>query len=269
MLTDVYTQGIDGNVNARLRAAAEFVAARFDYEERDMPLVCADVGADHAYLSIYLVLHGICGRVYATEINELPAKKAVRNISQMPDVKVQKADGSTQTVPLGSLISVHVTDGLCGMQDKGINRAVVCGMGGEVIAGIIDRAQFLKHDRVKLVLQPMSKEMELREYLCDNGFHITEEKLLRDTGRIYTVMSVVYDGEKRKLSPAQLMLGKSIIEHFTQDSDVSASQLEMFSELVERKLGHAENKLKSQHAGHDDRMLFEELSKIKDSLPQA
>ena len=254
--------GVDSYVNARLRAAAQMVAARFSFEDENEPLVCADVGADHAYLSAYLVLHGICKRVYATEINELPAKKAVKNISMQPDVRVQTADGNFDRVPLSSLISVHVTDGLCGMQNKGINRAVICGMGGEVISGIIDRAEFVRNDKVKLVLQPMSKEMELREYLCNNGFYISQEMLVRDSGRVYTVMSAYYSGNNEALTPAELMLGKSIIQLFTTENGIkntTVDERKMFAELIERKIGHAKNKMKSNNVSEDDRLLHDGL----------
>lgn len=246
----------------RLRAAAEFVAARFSYE-KDTPLVCADVGADHAYLSIYLAEEGICDRVYATEINKGPAEKAKKNIAQRFAVEKLDNNGQKIKVPLSDIVTVHNVDGLDTMEGRGINRIVICGMGGEVISGIIERAPFVKVDRIKIVLQPMSRELELRDYLSKSGFEITDEKLLQDAGRVYTIMSVVFTGRCYQLSPSELILGKSII----------AKGGDLFKNLLARKYSHAKNKLNgrnlSESADDFDRLLYHELRLLceREGLP--
>ncbi len=238
--------------NSRLGAAAEYVAARLSFESEDTPLICADVGADHAYLSIYLAESGICERVYATEINEGPCEKAKENISKRRPVGVKCGDGTVRSVPLSEIVTVHNTDGLDTMEGRGINRVVICGMGGEVISGILERAPFVRDSKVKLVLQPMSRECELRCYLSENGFEIVDEKLVSDAGRVYAVIAAVWDGKKREFSPSELILGKNIIE----------CGGELFRSLLKRKLLHAKNRMRdASHSEYDER-LYRELSAL-------
>ena len=240
--------------NSRLGAAAEYVAARLSSENSDTPLICADVGADHAYLSIYLAESRICQRVYATEINKAPCEKAKVNIKNRRPIEVLCEDGSKTSVPLSEIVTVHNVDGLDTMENRMINRIVICGMGGEVISGILERAPFVKDGRSKLVLQPMSREFELRTYLAKNGFSIIDEKLVSDAGRVYAVIAAVWDGKVREFSPSELILGKKIIE----------CGGELFRSLLMRKLIHAKNRMRDSSRTEFDERLFGELKVLCD-----
>ncbi len=229
-------------VGQRLRAAAEYVAVSSAYRENGKGIICADVGCDHGYLSIYLIEKGICEKVYATDINEKPVGMARENIKSR----------DTRGFGLSEKIEVRLCDGLEGLSGLGINRVVICGMGGEVISGIIDRARSFWTGDVKFILQPMSSEYELRAWLSENGFVIEDETLLRDAGRIYTVMCVSFKNEKYSPSPCELALGKHNIEKGG----------ELLYELCQRKLVHANNLLKQPCCSEADRELHRELCEI-------
>ena len=234
-------------VGERLKAAAEYVAVssvrRGLVKEN---IVCADVGCDHGYLSIYLIEKDVCQKVYATDINESPVNIAKRNIKNR----------DTRGKGLTEKIDVRLCDGLDGLSDLGITHVIICGMGGEVISGIIERASTFKIPDVTFVLQPMSAEYELRMWLCDNGFYINDEKLIRDSGRIYTVMFVSFTEEKHTYSQSELILGK----HNIQKGG------ELLFELCKRKLVHAENLLKQKMCKESDHKLYLELSQLYENL---
>ena len=162
----------------------------------------------------------------------------------------------TRGFGLSEKIDVRLCDGLEGLSGLGINYVVICGMGGEVISGIIDRARSFWARDVKFILQPMSSEAELRAWISENGFEIEDETLLRDAGRIYTVMCVSYSGEKYSLSPSELILGKHNIEKGG----------ELLFELCQRKLVHASNLLKQPECSRNDRKLYDELCDILEQL---
>ena len=61
-------------------------------------------------------------------------------------------------------------------------------MGGETIIGILSSAPWTREKR--LILQPQTKQEELREWLRANGFTISDAALVYDTGRIYLVWLV-------------------------------------------------------------------------------
>ncbi|MBO4949927.1 MAG: SAM-dependent methyltransferase [Clostridia bacterium] len=192
--------------STRLVAAARIAAASlYDGEDTDN-LVAIDVGCDHAKLAIYLVQSGICQKVTASDINEGPVSKARENVSRR----------TLMGAPLSDYIDIVLTDGLTGLSDRNANRIFILGMGGEVISGILDRADFVRNDvnkgKIKFILQPMTSEDKLREYLLESGYNILDEEMVLDKERVYAVMSVCFDGIKREYTPAQLLLGKSNIE---------------------------------------------------------
>ena len=192
--------------STRLAAAAEIAAASLYDGENTDNLIAIDVGCDHAKLAIYLIQSGICSHVTASDINEGPVSKARENVERR----------TLMGKPLSDYIDVVLTDGLSGLENVGANRIFVLGMGGEVISGILDRAEFLRNDenkgRIKFILQPMTSEDKLRKYLCENGYNILDEIMVEDKGRVYAIMSVCYDGIKREYSPVELLLGRKNIE---------------------------------------------------------
>lgn len=159
-------------LDARLAAAAEFVG---------YGTVAADIGTDHGYLVCWLVENGVCPKAYATDINEKPLESAKALIAEMG---------------LGDKIETRLTNGLAGLPGEKIDEVLICGMGGETIMGILASHDWVKSERVHLVLQPMSRADALRRWLYENGWRIAEEKAVETDGHLYTVMSVEFVGEK-------------------------------------------------------------------------
>ena len=83
---------------------------------------------------------------------------------------------------------------------------MIAGMGGENIAGILRAAPWACDDAL-LLLQPMSRPEELRAALPSLGLAIYAERLVRDTGRLYSILAV-QTGTPDKLSPGELYCGK-------------------------------------------------------------
>ena len=139
----------------------------------------ADIGTDHAYLVAYLLLNDICSFGYACDINPNPLKKALSTIRE------------NQLEDRAELV---LCDGLSGLSQDLAEDIVIAGMGGETIISILENCSWSKDKTKHYILQPMTKASLLRKYLCENGFEIKDEKAVKDSGRIYTVMSVYYTG---------------------------------------------------------------------------
>ena len=135
----------DLKLSKRLSAAASFV--------RD-GAVCADIGTDHAYIPISLVLDGKVKYAIASDINEGPILKARENIEKYG---------------LADKITARIADGLNGIEEYKPNSIVICGMGGELIARIINDCAYVKQQGIQLILQPMTSIAELREYLSTDS----------------------------------------------------------------------------------------------------
>ena len=158
--------------------------------------VLSDVGTDHAHLPIYACQNGICPRAVASDINRGPVENARRNIA---------AAGLTDK------IATVCTPGLDGIQAYAPEDITIFGMGGELIASIIDAAPWTRDARIRLVLQPMSHAEILRAYLLQNGFCILDQTLVKED-KVYQIICAEYDGIARSEDDMALWFGSHNIE---------------------------------------------------------
>ena len=161
----------------------------------------ADIGTDHAYLPIYLVKCGICNTVYACDINEGPCDRARENLavcSVSPDS-----------------VRVSRRDGICGLSGCGINKFIIFGMGGELIAYILGCEELPIGTR--FILNPMTKQEELREYLYKNDYTILDDDTVFSDKKYYQIIYAEKTGHAHKL-PDRLTLkfGKYNLEKNTE-----------------------------------------------------
>ena len=156
-----------------------------------------DVGTDHAFLPVYAVKNGIAKRAEATDVNPLPLLKAKNNI--------EKAG-------LSDRIGVRLADGLDGAEKFSPDVVVISGMGGELIASIMDKgAKKLKN--VRFILQPNTREYDLRAFLYSNGYYIYDEKIVSEKNKYYHIIASRRDGKKRKADVCELSLGRINIKN--------------------------------------------------------
>jgi len=77
----------------------------------------------------------------------------------------------------------------------------------EEISSIIDNAKWVRDSAKHLILQPMSAVDDLRIYLAENGFSVEKEVLVKDSSRIYIVISAYYSGKKLDFPPEYAYVG--------------------------------------------------------------
>jgi len=153
--------------------------------------VC-DIGTDHGYLSIELVKQKKAKSVIATDINEKPLSRARKNIA------LSGVEG----------ISLRLCDGLSGVNKGETDCVIIAGMGGEVIAKIIEDAKDILNDKaVTIILQPTTSPEFLRKFLANNGFEIQEELPIFENGKLYTAMRVCYVGMPRRYEEFWYFIG--------------------------------------------------------------
>ena len=174
-------------LNARLLCAAELTRQDATF---------ADIGTDHAYLPLFLLESGRIKFAYCCDINQGPLDSARRNAEERGRLS------ETEFI---------LTDGATVLSGKGITDYAICGMGGELIADIIDRAPHLKNEGVNLILQPMTRQEKLRKYLASAGFEITHESYSLDAGKYYVCMRATYSGKCREISEIEALTGSSAL----------------------------------------------------------
>ncbi len=136
-----------------------------------------DVGTDHGYLAAYLITENICESCVACDVNEKPLACATETVSKLG---------------LQDQISIVLSDGLDNICPDGVTDVIMAGMGGELISALLEKADWLKKNRVNLVLQTMTKPEVLRKWLYDNNFQVEREIACEDGRFVYSVMQAVY-----------------------------------------------------------------------------
>ena len=202
----------------RLLTAASFVRSG---------ATVADVGTDHAYLPVYLYKLGKIRGAVAADINEGPLARARANIA---------AYGA------GEGIDTVLSDGLAKLEGYRPDDIVIFGMGGELIIHILDAAKWTRRENVRLILQPMTKQEEVRSYLLENGFFIVGEALSEDDGKVYQTICAEYRPEEKAepYTRVELLLGR---ENITRGGELFARllahRIEVFTVAAEgrRKAG--------------------------------
>ncbi len=167
-----------------MRALSERLACVAAFVRRGSKV--ADIGTDHAYLPVYLVQKGICPCAVAADLRSGPLANARQ--------AVEDAD-------LTDKIQLRLSDGLEKLEPDEVDDVVIAGMGGILIAQLLENAPWLKNEAKHLVLQPMSHPEQLRLFLMENGYEILQEDICRDSGKTYCVISAAYSAQKTDYEP--------------------------------------------------------------------
>ncbi|NLZ28104.1 MAG: SAM-dependent methyltransferase [Firmicutes bacterium] len=159
--------------------------------------VVVDIGTDHAYLPVYLIMEGICRKVIGVE-------KLAGSL--------EKAQKTVDLFNLASRIELRRGDGFSAIRsDEQVDVAVIAGLGGRTICKILQKGAGKLDAIGYLVLQPMTDVYLLRRWLAAHGFCIRNESLAREKKRFYEIMVV---GKGRQVQPEYFLseVGPGLIE---------------------------------------------------------
>lgn len=155
----------------------------------------ADVGTDHGYIPIYLVQNGKAASAVAMDVRPGPLERARQHV---------------QEAGLEDRIFLRLGDGLEKLKQGEADTLVIAGMGGMLMARILGEYPEITGRIRELVLSPQSDHVQVRRFLCRNGFQIAQEKMLLEDGKFYTVMRAVPGREE--MTEAGLTYGPRLLE---------------------------------------------------------
>jgi len=136
----------------------------------------ADIGTDHGYVPIFLISEGKIDRALAMDVRKGPLARAGEHILEYG---------------FQHRIETRLSDGLRMLRPGEADAVVIAGMGGELMIRIISEGRHV-WDCVRVwILSPQSDLDKVRHFLADHGFLITEETMLTEDGKYYTVMRVI------------------------------------------------------------------------------
>lgn len=155
----------------------------------------ADVGTDHAYLPVWLTLHGRVASAIASDLRKGPLERA-------------RETGRTWGVE--TRVDFRLGNGLADIRPEEADTIVIAGMGGENIAAILAAAPWTADGGHTLLLQPQTRAEELRAFLVRHGCEICREALVCDRGKMYPVMEA--RAGEMTLTMGQLYGGAGLLE---------------------------------------------------------
>ena len=203
-------------ISKRLELVASFVP---------QGAILLDVGSDHAYLPIELVERGKIESAIAGEVVEGPYQSAVKNV---------EAHG------LEEKIQVRLANGLAAFEEADqVSVITIAGMGGRLIARILEEGLDKLANVERLILQPNNREDDLRIWLQDHGFEIVAESILEESGKFYEIL--VVEAGQMKLSSSDVRFGpflsKEVSPVFVQKWQKEAEKLEFaLGQIPEKNL---------------------------------
>ncbi len=159
--------------------------------------IVADIGCDHAFTSIYLVEEKLARGAIAIDINKEPLKRAWQHI---------------QESGMEEYISVRLSNGARGLKKGEADTILISGMGGALIASILEESINIIKDAKELVLSPQSEIYIVRHFLHDNGFKIVSEEMLKEQGKFYVVIRAV-PGSQHYKDESGYIYGEYLIEN--------------------------------------------------------
>lgn len=187
----------------------------------------ADVGCDHAFISIKALKNYGVKKAYALDINDGPLENARMNV---------KSNG------LEDNIEIIKSDGLTNLNDV-VECIIIAGMGGVLISKIInDSLEKVNHSK-RLILSPNNEEAILREYLSNNGFKISDEHIIEDSGHYYEIIEAI-PLENEKISNIDILFGPILrkkkddlfIKKYSKKLDVLESSLAKCNESSKKEI---------------------------------
>lgn len=163
----------------------------------------ADIGCDHAYTAIYLLMNRISPYVVAMDINQGPLDRAKENVKKYG---------------IEDKVSIRKSDGLKMLNPGEVDTIIIAGMGGRLMLQILTSRMKILSSAKELVLQPQSETYLVRKTLKELGYVIIKENMLKEDGKYYVIMKLkpcsenLRDKDYQLLKPEHIYFGRLLLE---------------------------------------------------------
>lgn len=135
-----------------------------------------DVGCDHGYLPVYLLLNKKIPEAIAMDVRKGPLSRAQEHIAQFG---------------LEGYIHTRLSDGLEALTAGEGDTLVIAGMGGPLMERILTDGAAVRDSFRELILQPQSDIPHFRHFIRSEGYEIVAEEMVEEDGKFYPFMKVV------------------------------------------------------------------------------
>ncbi len=139
----------------------------------------ADIGTDHGYIPVELIMRDYCDWVIATDINSGPLLSAANYINAKE---------------MNEEIDLLFGDGLQPLSMEDVDTFIIAGMGGLLIQRMIEDKLDEVNSSHTFILQPMNAANRLRGFLYLNGFKFIDERIVKEGHHYYEMFKVIWTG---------------------------------------------------------------------------
>lgn len=218
-------------LSKRLQQVASFV---------ENGAILADIGSDHAYLPAYLVKKGKIEHAVAGEVVKGPYESALRNV---------RKEGMSNT------ITVRLANGLAAIEETdGVDTVTIAGMGGALIATILEEGKAQLKQVERLITQPNIHAEAIRQWAVNNGWYIVAEEILKEDDKVYEI--VVLEKGEISYTNIELLIGPLLMK---EKNDV-------FYEKWQREIAQWKRILQSLEEAKEDETIEEKKATLNEKI---
>lgn len=135
----------------------------------------ADIGCDHGYLITYLLENKLIDFAIGADVNTGPLLNAKKNVTSKG---------------FASQVELYISNGLEKIDSNDFDCVVVAGMGGSLIASILEQSMFKLKDK-EIIVQPNNNSKTIRKLLQANGYKVDVEIIIEENDVIYEILKFV------------------------------------------------------------------------------
>lgn len=166
----------------RLSERMEHIVELAKPEESGNVFAClAEIGCDHAYITMEIVRRGYAKAGIAMDVKKGPLKRAAANI-----------ETEFKDSPISGKVDIRLSDGLLKLKEGEADLLVIAGMGGGLICRILEEGKQVSDLVPVWILQPQTECYELRKYLLGRNHLIVKEDMVLEDGKFYPMFRVVH-----------------------------------------------------------------------------
>ena len=225
----------------RLEALASFV--------KDGACV-ADIGTDHGYIPVWLAQHGCVSKIAAADINKGPLEHAKETAEQFG---------------VSHAIRFELCSGLQFDGSEGYDTVIIAGMGGELIASILQDAPVSNLAQRTFILQPNSRIAYLVAWLQEHGYAVRETKLVKDAGKLYQILVVSFGD----MPVIEKEADRMVLHHYFDKKDPLLG--EYLDTILKKYRAMEQGMLKGKEADpalEETRAMIRDLTEMKEAAAQ-
>lgn len=225
------------NLSTRLRTVATFVKEN---------TTLADIGSDHAYLPCFLVHEGVISKAIAGEVVKGPFESAQKQV-------ISEGLQSNIDVRFGNGLEVITAN-------DNVQTVTIAGMGGPLIASILETGKEKLTTVDTLILQPNVHAKAIREWAIQEQWKIDQEVILEEHDKIYEILVLVKG--QMKLSEKELLVGPIL------SKDKSPVYLKKWTNEVNewQRIVDELNKLQGTEVQQKKQLLENKIALVKETL---